>query len=98
MSTTRRRFVLGGVGALSAAVLGDAFLIEPSVIDVSRHDVPVPGLPSGLVGVRIACLTDVDLAGGVSAAARVALELLARARPDAMVVIGICGDRRVELP
>ena len=93
MSTTRRRFVLGGVGALSAAVLGDAFLIEPSAIDVSRHDVPVPGLPPGLEGVRIACLTDVHLAGGVSAAARVALEVLARERPDVVVLIGdICNE------
>ena len=98
MSTTRRRFVLGGVGALSAAVLGDAFLIEPSAIDVSRHDVPVPGLPSGLEGVRIACLTDVHLAGGVSAGARVALELLARERPDVVVLIGDICNCQSDLP
>src|SRR2546430_3868278 len=98
MSTTRRRFVLGGVGALSAAVLGDAFLIEPRAIDVSRHDVPVPGLPPGLEGVRIACLTDVHLAGGVSAAARVALEVLARERPDVVVLIGDICNCQSDLP
>src|SRR5438874_4530814 len=93
MSVSRRHFVLGGVGALSAAVLGDAFLIEPSSIDVSRHVVPVPGLPPGLEGVRIACLSDVHLAGGVSPAARAALTVLARERPDVVLLIGeICNE------
>src|SRR5438874_4733167 len=98
MSTTRRRFVLGGVGALSAAVLGDAFLIEPTAVDVSRHDVPVPGLPPGLEGVRIACLTDVHLDGGVSPAARAALEVLARERPDVVVLVGDICNAQEDLP
>src|SRR5437588_10923192 len=90
---TRRSFVVGTAGALGAAAAGDAFLVEPTALDVSRHDVPVPGLPPGLEGVRIACLTDVHLAGGVSAAARVALEVLARERPDVVVLIGdICNE------
>jgi len=58
----------------------------------------VPGLPSGLEGVRIACLTDVHLAGGVSAAARVALELLARERPDVVVLIGDICNCQSDLP
>src|SRR3989441_9151357 len=91
MSISRRYFVLGGVGALSAAVLGDAFLIEPTAIDVSRHVVAVPGLPPGLEGMRIACLTDVHLGGGGSPAARAALQVLARERPDIVVLVGdIC--------
>src|SRR5438477_10267371 len=89
---SRRRFVFGSA-ALSAAALADAFLIEPSSIDVSRHVVPVPGLPPGLEGVRIACLSDVHLAGGVSPAARAALTVLARERPDVVLLIGdICNE------
>ena len=98
MSISRRHFVLGGVGALSAAVLGDAFLIEPTAIDVSRHVVAVPGLPPGLEGVRIACLTDVHLGGGVSPAARAALEVLARERPDVVVLIGDICNGQDDLP
>ena len=58
----------------------------------------MPGLPSGLEGVRIACLTDVHLAGGVSAAARVALEVLARERPDVVVLIGDICNCQSDLP
>src|SRR5438094_6067306 len=95
---SRRHLVLGTAGAVGAAVLGDAFLIEPRAIDVSRHDLPVPGLPPGLEGVRIACLSDVHLAGGVSAAARVALEVLARERPDVVVLIGDICNCQSDLP
>src|SRR5207253_10538852 len=98
MSIGRRHFVLGGVGALSAAVLGDAFLIEPTAIDVSRHVVPVPGLPPGLEGVRIACLPDVHLGGGVSPAARAALEVLARERPDVVLLSGDICNHHEDLP
>src|SRR2546427_7525325 len=98
MSISRRHFVLGGVGALSAAVLGDAFLIEPTAIDVSRHVVAVRGLPPGLEGMRIACLTDVHLGGGVSPAARAALEVLARERPEVVVFIGDICNEQDDLP
>ena len=98
MSISRRYFVLGGVGALSAAVLGDAFLIEPTAIDVSRHVVPVPGLPPGLSGVQIACLTDVHLGGGVSPAAHAALEVLARERPHVVVLTGDICNHEEDLP
>src|SRR5437016_6126799 len=98
MSISRRYFVLGGVGALSAAVLGDAFLIEPTAIDVSRHVVAVPDLPPGLEGVRIACLTDVHLGGGVSPAARAALEVLARERPHVVVLTGDICNHEEDLP
>src|SRR2546430_2935343 len=98
MSISARYFVLGGVGALSAAVLGDAFLIEPTAIDVSRHVVAVPGLPPGLEGVRIACLTDVHLGGGVSPAARAALEVLARERPHVVVLTGDICNHEEDLP
>ena len=95
---TRRRFFLGTAGALGAAAVGDAFLIEPTAIDVSRHDIVVPGLPPGLEGVRIACLTDVHLDGGVSPAARAALEVLARERPDVVLLSGDICNHQEDLP
>src|SRR2546430_8354733 len=98
MSISRRYFVLGGVGALSAAVLGDAFLIDRTAIDVSRHVVPVPGLPPGLSGVQIACLTDVHLGGGVPPAAHAALEVLARERPHVVVLTGDICNHEEDLP
>ncbi len=94
---SRRRFV-AGTAALSAAALVDAFLIEPTAIAVSRHVVAVPGLPPGLEGVRIACLTDVHLAGGVTPAARAALEVLARERPDVVVLVGDICNAQGDLP
>jgi predicted MPP superfamily phosphohydrolase len=93
---TRRRFVFGSAAALGAAALGDGFLVEPTAIDVSRHDVPVPGLPPALEGVRIASLSDVHLSGGhgVHRAARAALEVLARERPEVVILPGdICNKR-----
>jgi len=94
---SRRRFVFG-TAAVGAAVLGDAFLIEPTAIDVSRHVVPVPGLPPGLSGVQIACLTDVHLGGGVSPAAHAALEVLARERPHVVVLTGDICNHEEDLP
>jgi len=90
---TRRRFLAATAGALGAAALGDGFLIEPRAIDVTRHDVPIPGLPPALDGVRIACLADVHLHGGVSRAARAALKHLDRERPEIVVLAGdICNE------
>ena len=73
LSLSRRRFLVGAAGALGAAALGDGLLIEPTAIDVTRHDVPVPGLPDDLEGFRIACVTDVHLHYGVHRAARATL-------------------------
>ena len=95
---TRRHFLAATAGALGAAALGDGFLIEPTAIDVTHHDVPIPGLPAALDGVRIACLADVHLHDGVSRAARAALEHLDRERPEIVVLAGdICNHRR-DLP
>jgi len=95
---TRRSFVVGTAGALGAAAAGDAFLVEPTALDVSRHNIVVPGLPPGLEGVRIACLTDVHLGGGVSPAARAALEVLARERPDVVLLSGDICNHHEDLP
>src|SRR5881628_2195531 len=78
---TRRRFLLGAAGAFGAAALGDAFGVEPTAIDVTRHDLPVPQLPPALAGVRIACVTDVHLSRGVPPSARALVARLAVERP-----------------
>src|SRR2546427_3648825 len=53
---TRRHFLAATAGALGAAALGDGFLLEPAAVQVTRHELPIPGLPAALDGVRIACL------------------------------------------
>ncbi len=94
---SRRRF-LGAAGALCSAALADGFLREPTAIEVSRHDVPVPDLPAPLDGLRIACLTDVHLSGGVGRAARAALARLACERPEVVVLTGDICNYRKDLP
>lgn len=91
---SRRRFLGAAAGVVAAAGLGDSFLREPTAIDVTRHDLPVPGLDPRLAGLRLACVTDVHLSNGPSGAARAALATLARERPDVVVLVGdICNQR-----
>src|SRR5256712_13977778 len=88
LTLTRRHFLAATAGALGAAALGDGFLLEPAAVQVTRHELPIPGLPAALDGVRIACLADVHLHGGVSRAARAALQAPARERPEVLVLAG----------
>ena len=95
ISLSRRQFLVGAAGAVAAAALGDGFLIEPVSIDVTRHDVPIPGLAHELDGFRIACITDVHLHRGIHRAARATLTQLARERPHLVALTGdICNRRR----
>jgi predicted MPP superfamily phosphohydrolase len=86
MKITRRHF-LAGIGAAGAAIGTDAFGFEVHRVLVTRHDVPVPGLPSDLNGIRLAQVTDVHLPGN-QLAARAALEHLHRERPDIVILNG----------
>jgi uncharacterized protein len=93
-SLSRRQFVTGTLGLLGAVALGDGFLVEPTAIQVSRHDLVVPGLGPDLENVRLACVSDVHLDDGVPRAAEAALERLAQERPAVVVLIGdICNHR-----
>src|SRR2546426_8567456 len=83
VSISRRRFLIAAGGALGAAALADGFLLEPGAIEVTRHDLPVPGLPPDLGGVRVAAISDVHLAGGGRAGARRPPAHPARGRPAA---------------
>ena len=91
ISLSRRRFVVGAAGAVAAAALGDGFLIEPAAVEITRHDIPVPGLPPELDGFTIACVTDVHLQSWIHRAGRATIKLLAGARPQLVALIGdIC--------
>ena len=95
---TRRHFLAATAGALGAAGLGDGFLFEPAAVHVTRHELPIPGLPAALDGVRIACLADVHLHRGISRAARAALEQVDRERPEIVVLAGDICNKRGDLP
>jgi predicted MPP superfamily phosphohydrolase len=86
MKITRRQF-LAVAGAAGAAVAADAFGYEAHRVLVSRHDVLIQGLPSGLDGMRIAQVSDVHFPGN-QIAARAALEHLDRERPDIVMLTG----------
>lgn len=94
---TRRRFLGAAAGFVAAAALGDGFLVEPTAIEVTRHDLLVPGLAPRLAGLRIACVTDVHLHRGVQPAARPTLALLAHERPEVVVLIGDIYNTRRDL-
>src|SRR4051812_43423125 len=86
MKISRRQF-LAGIGAAGAAIGVDAFGIEANRVLLSRHDVPIPGLPRGLEGLRIAQVTDVHLPGN-RLAAHAALEHIHREHPDIVLLTG----------
>lgn len=58
---SRRTLLRGGLCCLGAAAGIDAIAVEPRWLTVSRHEVPVPGLPAALSGYRIAQLSDLHL-------------------------------------
>jgi uncharacterized protein len=97
LELTRRRFLGAAAGFAAAAALGDGFFVEPTAIEVTRHDLLVPGLAPRLAGLRVACITDVHLHGGVHAAARATLALLAHERPEVVVLIGDIYNTRHDL-
>jgi uncharacterized protein len=86
MRISRRQF-LAGIGAAGAAIAGDAFGIEANRVLLTRHDVPLAGLPRALEGLRIAQVTDVHFPGNQTAA-QAALEHLGRERPDIVILTG----------
>jgi uncharacterized protein len=86
MKITRRQF-LALAGTAGAGVAANAFGYEAHRVLVSRHEVRVPGLASGLDGLRLAQVSDVHFPGN-QIAARATLEHLHRERPDIVVLTG----------
>ena len=85
----RRRF-LGMAAVFGTALLGDACAVEPWRVRVSRHVLAVPGLPAPLEGLRVAQVSDMHLPGNRRAAG-VAAAIIARERPEVVVLTGdIC--------
>jgi len=86
---TRRQFVrIAGCCAVGLGAL-DALAVEPSWLEVTEHDLPVPGLPHSLQGFRIAHLSDVHL----RAIGRVHESIFAAVRamePNLIVLTGDC--------
>ncbi|HEX4574475.1 MAG TPA: metallophosphoesterase [Gemmatimonadales bacterium] len=98
MHPISRRTFLTAAGTLGAAVLAEGLIREPTALEVSRHEIPFRGLPAPLAGLRIACLTDVHLHGGVGRAARAAVEHVAREHPDIVVLAGDICNKHSDLP
>ena len=86
MKITRRRF-LASVGVGGVVIAADAFGLEAHRVQLTRHEVRIPSLPSGLDGLRIAQVTDVHFPGN-TIAARAALDLLYQERPDIVLLTG----------
>jgi predicted MPP superfamily phosphohydrolase len=92
-SLSRRKFLATGAAVLAAGALPLAQVEASDRVRLADLRVPVPGLPTVLDGVRIAQVTDLHLYDGVHAAARQALEVLDRARPDLLLLTGDQWDR-----
>jgi predicted MPP superfamily phosphohydrolase len=74
--------------AASGCAAADAFALEPSWLEITRHDVAVPGLPRHLDGFAIAQVTDAHLTG----LGRVE-ETIARAvRAENVQLVALTGD------
>lgn len=85
----RRQFLRWSLGAAGLGALCgvDGFLVEPNLLDVTRHEVEIQGLPPDLDGFTIAHLTDLHF-GNVRGAHRKTLESLEREQPDLVACTG----------
>jgi uncharacterized protein len=49
---------VGAAAGLAASLAVDAFLIEPALVEVTHHDLPIPDLPTAWEGSRVVHLSD----------------------------------------
>lgn len=94
-STRRGLFRFFGACCLGGA--GYATLIEPRWLEVTEHEVPVPGLPGHLAGFTIAQLSDLHLSRLGSLHERV-LEVLREKAPQLVLLTGDAVEDRSALP
>ncbi len=93
---TRRRFLAATGIAGAAGIAGCAFGPNASAVELSRHDVPVPGLPDGLAGLKVAHISDVHLPANHRAAER-AIEIIAAEKPEVVIITGDITERESAL-
>lgn len=86
----------GAAGAAGIGIAGCAFGPNASAVELSKLDVPVPGLPDGLSGLKVAHITDVHLPANHRAAAR-ALEIIAAEKPEVVIFTGDITERESAL-
>jgi len=84
---SRRRFLVGGAAILATGLAADAFSVEPRRVQLSRHDVALPGLPPALDGLTIAQVSDIHLPANRAAVERT-LAMLDAERPDIVLLTG----------
>ncbi len=75
----------------------DAFVIEPRWVQVTRHKVPVAGLPEALAGYQIAQITDLHLSSS-QPAAWAAIAALAEVKPHAIALTGDIVEQPEDFP
>ncbi len=86
---TRRRFIAAGAVAAAVATVPFAEAEATNCVRVTRVPLSVPNLPAALHGATIAQVADLHLfADEPHAAARHAIEMLERERPDLLVLTG----------
>ena len=86
---SRRHFLAAtaAAGAAGVGLSGWAFGPAATTVELTRHEVLVPGLVTGLDGLRIAQVTDVHLPANAGAV-RNALALLDAERPEIVILTG----------
>lgn len=85
---SRRGFLAAGAAAVAGAgVAVDAFGVEARELVITRHDVPVPGLPAALDGVTLAHVTDTHLPANAHVV-REAHDAIRSLAPDLVVLTG----------
>lgn len=96
---TRRRFLTAaGVGLAGvAASTTYGFAAEPRHVSLRPQEVPAPGLPPELEGLRIAQVSDVHLYAGMHVAARRTMQLVSEAGPDITLFTGDLCENQSQL-
>jgi predicted MPP superfamily phosphohydrolase len=92
---SRRRFLIAGGAALAAAAEGG--ILEPNWLEVTRHQVVMPGLPEPLAGLRVTQLSDLHRSPFVSAAqVRAVVDRSNALAPDLVALTGDYVTRQVD--
>ena len=91
---SRRHFLAAtaGAGAVGLGLSAYAFGPAATTVELTRHDLQVPGLAPALRGLRIAHVSDVHLPAN-EGAVRHALALLEAERPEVVILTGDIVER-----